>query len=95
MSNGCLIRLLLAASLTFLLATQAHIVLTNFIYFKGIPKGICAPLNVSNSSKGRSFWIENSLVSLCDSIYELELSDAVKHEYPGFHTGKPDLNVYI
>lgn len=37
---------------------------------------------------GRQFWNENtSLVEKCRPVFQVELADFVKREYPGFHTG--------
>ena len=46
-----------------------------------------AKFNVFIGDPGRPFWTENTLVSLCTPIYELEFPEHIKKEYPGFHTG--------
>lgn len=43
--------------------------------------------NVLIGDPGRQFWNENCLVEKCRPVFQVELDDFVKHEYPGFHTG--------
>ena len=47
-----------------------------------------AKFRVLIGDPGRSFWIDqNSLRDKYKIIYEVELDENVKFEYPGFHTG--------
>ena len=37
---------------------------------------------------GRSFWLDDQrLRDKCEIVFELDLDESVKFEYPGFHTG--------